>query len=186
MFDFSQNLEAVWPIKLCPIGHDTWRKEKFNVWWERNYSQLSHLPAKLCEQWVFRHWYNSPFSFVPLDTLSCDLVELNVEDIIESIHRETGGSLNPEFDRSVFEKPRTGGTTPTAEAFKNNGTWDYPIIVLTTPNGLKGSKTLYPDARKLLVEGHQRHRYLNTLHYFEDAPHGPHSVFLLSSPVTDL
>ena len=52
---------------------------------------------------------------------------------------------------------------PTARAL-DLGAWDYPIIVLETPSGIRNRREDLPDVRLMLVEGHQRHRYLAARH----------------------
>jgi hypothetical protein len=42
-----------------------------------------------------------------------------------------------------------------------------------------------PQVRYVIVEGHQRHRYLNALHELGMPPAGPHEVIVISSPIVD-
>jgi hypothetical protein len=71
-FDLDLAREPVWPIELRPIGEETAHKEPFRDWWQRHSYRLSHLPPDLAEQWIHRHWLNSPFAFLPLDDLLCE------------------------------------------------------------------------------------------------------------------
>jgi hypothetical protein len=64
------------------------------------------------------------------------------------------------------------------------GTWNYPIVVLQTPDGIRTKGGLVdPNVRYCLIEGHQRFRYLNalTVHGAAAAEHG---LFLLNSEAT--
>lgn len=183
MFDFTQELAAVWPERLAPVGEGTFDKEPFGDWWQRNYDELKHLQPELCEQWVYRHWKNSSFTFIPLDSLRCEELKMSTDEVLQRVHRELAGPLSPEFDRRVFEEPPLGGLHPTAQAFAELGTWDYPIVTLRTPNGFAGYTVQKHDIELVLVEGHQRHRYLSALQHFGDSPAGPHRVFAVSSPV---
>ena len=57
------------------------------------------------------------------------------------------------------------------------------MILLNTPNGIEDGGEQKADVRFVIVEGHQRHRYLNALHALGNPPKGPHKVFIVSSPV---
>jgi hypothetical protein len=183
MFAIRPERPPVWPERLKPVGEGGFDKEPFEEWWGRQETELGHLPAELCEQWIYRHWHYSPFAFLPLDNLVCEELSLFTPDIIDNVHREYGGELNPGFDRNVFERGTLGEPLPTAKAFLERGTWDYPIVVLRTPNGFAGFTRVSQNIRLVLVEGHQRHRYLNALAFFRAAPPGPHRVFVLDSPM---
>ena len=187
MFDFRKDYPRIWPDSLEPIGNDTWKKESFGDWWQRNRGNLSHLPSDLCEQWVYRHFAQTQFSFIPLGTLIVKTISLSLPDLFKEIHRELAYPLAPDYDRKVFENTSFNGKAhPTAQAFIEGGTWDYPIVTVSCPNGIISPR--FPNGRNeptlLLVEGHQRHRYLNALNYFGEAPEGPHKVFVLETPVT--
>lgn len=72
---------------------------------------------------------------------------------------------------------------PTVTPFERSGTWDYPIVVLETPNGFRDYGGAKPLAKYLLIEGHQRLRYLNALVAREETEHlqSDHCLFLLNS-----
>lgn len=55
------------------------------------------------------------------------------------------------------------------------------MVLLSTPNGIVVGGQVLPQVRLVIVEGHQRHRYLNALHALGMAPSGPHEVLILSS-----
>ncbi|MBI1236318.1 MAG: hypothetical protein GC188_06500 [Alphaproteobacteria bacterium] len=183
LFDFREFRDSVWPAHLVPVGEGEIEKEPFETWWLRNNAELANLASGICEQWIYRHWSHTQFNFLPLDSLRFEQIELSTDEILQSVHRELGCSLHPEFDRQVFERPIGGIPLQTARAFIETATWDFPIITLKTPNGFIGHQIASSEIKMVLVEGHQRHRYLNALHHFGDAPEGPHRVFSLSSPV---
>ncbi len=182
MFDLSKKLPAVWPDWLTPNGVGEPDKEDFDEWWARHSDTLPHLDPLLCEQWIHRHWTQSPFAFLQLDDLTCQSVKMAPDEIFGSIHREWAQTLNPKHDLSVFQQKIGGKKHPTAAAI-DDGTWDFPIITLSTPDGVRGLKGEFPEMKLVLVEGHQRHRYLHALYQFEKAPQGPHEVFVLESPI---
>lgn len=63
---------------------------------------LVHLPEDLCEQWIYRHWTYSPFSFLPLDGLAWERRLWSGEQLLASIHRAWGGELHPQFDFDTY------------------------------------------------------------------------------------
>lgn len=182
-FDLDHLPDLAWPEDFRPVGEATAGKEAFGHWWLRNHN-LHHLPEALCEQWVYRHWTGSPFSFIPLDTLECRCEAWDGERILRSIYRAWGGELHPQFDYETFQRDGGEGRLQTAVAL-DSGTWDYPMVLLATPNGIIDAGEARPDVRLVIVEGHQRHRYLNALHELGSPPAGPHEIFILSTPLTD-
>jgi hypothetical protein len=164
-----------WPAELAPDGED------FRAWWARHHHRLGHLHRRLVEQWVHRHWDTSPFRFIPLDTLSWRLGTWSAEKVLSSVVLLEAGVLDPEHDSECFAVAE--GRHPTVTGFQN-GSWDYPIVVLETPRGVRRCEGPEPCARFLLIEGRQRVRYLNVLTY-EEVRTGPHLVFVLRSPVTE-
>jgi hypothetical protein len=65
-----------------------------------------------------------------------------------------------------------------ANVMNSTGTWDYPIIILSTPKGMVDLGRPRPDVQFLLIEGHLRMRYLNALSKYGQ-PAYRHSVFVL-------
>lgn len=153
------------------------------MWWARNREMLAHLPRNLCEQCIYRHWTHSPFSFLPLDGLAWERRLWSGDELLASIHRAWGGELNPQFDHDAFQRRGGADRHPTAVAL-DEGTWDYPMVLLSTPFGVIDGGEVLPDVRLVIVEGHQRHRYLNALHDLGRAPAGPHETLILSTPLT--
>jgi hypothetical protein len=184
MLDLSRHLDPVWPDDLKPVGEGDIDKEEFETWWERNRLRLANLHRLIAEQWIYRHWTHSPFAFVPLESIRWELAEMTGDEVLARVRREFAGPLDPEFDYGVFQEKYLGRKLATSFAL-DQGTWDYPIITLRTPNGMRNHEGDFPDVRLVLLEGHQRHRYLNALHALGKAHAGPHKVFLLASPRAD-
>lgn len=102
-FDLDHLPDMRWSDDLRPVGEATSNKEAFAHWWQRN-RDLHHLPEDLCEQWIYRHWVNSPFSFIPLDTLHWQRAAWSDERVLSSIYRAWGGELQPQFDHNAFQR----------------------------------------------------------------------------------
>lgn len=172
---------SVWPEQLRPRDEGEFEKETFNQWWIRNGAKLRHLPPELCEQRIYRHWTHTRFRFLPLDNLSCERRWFAGEELLGSIYRAFGGDLHPQFDYKTFQRRGGEDRHPTAVAL-DSGSWDCPMVLLSTPNGIVDLGQNRPEVRHVIVEGHQRHRYLNALHMLGNPPIGPHEVFILTSP----
>src|SRR5688572_4769232 len=71
---------------LKPVG--TIEKEAFAPWWDRHGRELAHLHPQLAEQWIHRHWGDTEFMFLPIDTLRWELAEMEGEEILASVRRE--------------------------------------------------------------------------------------------------
>lgn len=182
-FDLDAVRETAWPAHLMPEGEgDRFDKEPFEAWWPRVQGELGHLPPRLCEQWIHRHWLGSPFRFLPLQTLSWREVTMTGEALMAGVQRAWGGGLDAAFDYATFQRRGGDDRHPTARAL-DDGTWDYPMVLLSTPAGIHIEGRDHADARLVIVEGHQRHRYLAALHALGRPPAGPHSVYILSSPI---
>jgi hypothetical protein len=106
--DLDVTRDASWPAHLVLRGEgDRFNKEPFEQWWSRVQGELGHLPAPLCEEWIYRHWPASPFRFLPLDSLAWSSVTLSGEALLARVYRACGGELDASFDYEVFQ--RRGG-----------------------------------------------------------------------------
>lgn len=186
-FDLDLHRETSWPTGLKPIGEGGYidEKETFEAWWERHKATLHNLPPDLCEQWIYKHWEHSFFSFIPLDTLTFTRERWDGDRLLSSIYRASGDGLDPEYDYEVFQRDGGEDRHQTAKAL-DNGTWDYPMVLLSTPYGVVNMGEERRDVRLVIVEGHQRHRYLNALHKRGTPPEGPHEVIIIFSPLVGL
>ena len=181
MLDICYNKLPNWPEHLKPIGEGTFDKEVFEIWWGRHKESFQHLDSRILEQWVHRHWHCSPYSFVPLATLKSTLISMSPSEIIKATFNRCDEYKNPDYDYSAFHGAHfENGKHPTALAL-DEGEWDFPIIMIHTPNGFL-SRELKMQNEYLLIEGHQRVRYANALmHRGVDLI--PQKVFLLESPI---
>jgi len=183
-FDLNIEREPAWSEKLRPHGEGSFEKEDFATWWNRNEQQLSHLPPDLCEQWVFRHWHYSPFAFLPLESLSYERKVWDGVTLLGSVYRAWGGKLDAQFDYETFQRGGGEDRQQTAKAI-DSGTWDYPMVLLATPHGIKEGGEYLSPVHHVIVEGHQRHRYMNALHARGIPPSGPHETIVITSPLVE-
>jgi hypothetical protein len=176
LFDTSGSTATAWDEALKPDGYGTSQHEPFETWRKRNHLILAHLHPKIVEQWVYKHWTRSPYRHLPLSQLSWRQEAWATERILSKVFiREAFGPLEPSCDYKAFHgKKREPGLT-----MDTTGTWNYPIVVLKTPNGVKDDWKTLPGVRYCLIEGHQRMRYLNALNVRRECA-SEHSVFVLS------
>ena len=112
--------------------------------------------------------------FLDLDRLSWRLERWKGDRIIRDVHARWD-TMDADWDHRIFFER----SMPTGRPFEATGTWDFPIIVLETPKGIKEVTGMMPEIRYLLIEGHLRRRCLNAvMSKGEAAPE--HELFVMS------
>ena len=178
MLDLATDYRSVWPADLEPIGYDTDNLESFGDWWERHQPRLEHLHPQICEQWVHRHFATAFCRFLPLEALKWRMEVLPTGELLKSVCPEFAKRFDPEIDYAQLHGDLAFTKCATAEAL-DNGTWDYPIIALETPEGVVSSAGERPDVRLVLIEGHSRYKYLNALSALGKPVNDCHEFFVL-------
>lgn len=178
MFNFAKGYPRAWPDDLKPLGFETENQESFDDWWERHSERLANLHPLICEQWVYRHFPTSLGDFLPLEDLKWRRENIPAGELLASVYPEFSKKYDPEFDYEQLHGDLAFPKSSTAEAL-DTGTWDYPIIVLHTPKGIISSKGVMPEIRLVLIEGHQRYRYLNALYALGKKLNETHELFIL-------
>lgn len=179
-----------WPSRLQPVGESTLEKEPFSTWYARNKAGLEHLDPRILEQWVYKHWIYSPYTGLPLDTLTSTIeiwksskliAEVGFIDEINVITRgdELGGSDGVEFLARFVH--RDGRTFEPGTTMSSTGTWNFPILVIESPGGFWVNGFDFPSWRYWLIEGHLRFRYLRALHV-AGLPDRDHEVLFVRYP----
>lgn len=169
MIDLGSGTE--WEERLKPIQVGPLDDEPFSAWWGRHSEEFKHLDPQVLEQWVHRHWRRSPFRRLPLSQLRSRRETWSTEQILRGVYNDD--IIEPKHDFQVFAEGYIGKT------MLLRGTWDCPMLILSTPEGFKDQKGEHPDARFRLIEGHRRFRFLNALAHRRQAC-GPHEVLIIS------
>lgn len=175
--------QTAWPDELQPFRPNEYDKEPFQSWWNRCHTRLVHLPQAVCEQWIYRHWEETGYSFLPLEYLSCQLDQWETDRILASIGIWDEGLITDEGHKYCsaawdYEVVREKGGEP-LETMEKAGTWNIPIIVLHSESGFDTFRGPRPDIHYWLIEGHKRIRCLNALvHYGNLADN--HQLYILS------
>ncbi|MET4103129.1 hypothetical protein ABIE58_002566 [Roseovarius sp. MBR-78] len=170
---------SVWNSTLKAKEHSRFDLESFDSWWKRNYAIISHLNKEICEQWIYKYGPDHPHSYLELDKVSWTQEMWTPEHFVQSVRSATDNRLAPEFDYEVFNRDGFN-THPTATAL-NLGSWDFAPIVLYTPGGFLDRYRAMQNYEYLLIEGHQRRRYLNAL-VAQGQQLSEQRVFVLISP----
>ena len=80
---------------------------------------------------------------------------LPTRELLKSVVPEFSKRFEPEVDYPLMHGDLSFPKSDTAIAFES-GTWDYPVIALSTPQGIVSSTGEKPDVRLVLIEGHSR------------------------------
>jgi hypothetical protein len=162
----KQNLE--WP-----------HSEPFDEWWHRCKALVGHLHPMVAEQWIYKYWDRSPYCYLPIENLAWTEQRWSNEIIINDVFvTPNWGPHNAEHDFEVYQKDRRFKDIPPFNFLRQNQTWDIPIVVLRTPDGVRSREKILP-AKYCLIEGHVRIRALKAWHGRGSlAPE--HSVFVLT------
>jgi hypothetical protein len=177
IFDTRGHLASAWDESLRPVGYETAKKEPFETWRKRHERKLANLHPDIVEQWVYKHWTSSPYKNLPIEDLTWRRETWNTDRILNDVFRRWPSKpLQPEFDYKTFH----GKDFEPALTMDKTGTWNYPIVILETPDGVRTSSSILPNVTHCLIEGHQRVRYLNALRSRGECA-DKHLVFILSS-----
>ena len=178
IFDTRGHSASAWDESLMPAGFGTAQKERVEDWKKRNNRTLAHLHPTISEQWIYRHWTSSPYKNLPIEGLTWRQEKWKTDKILDEVFRRwPSGPLEPECDYDVFH----GKAFEPALTMDRTGSWNIPIVILETPEGVRTSSGTVPNVRYCLIEGHQRVRYLNALKFRGECA-GEHLVFIVSSP----
>jgi len=142
IFDTSGHSASVWDQSLEPVGNGTAQKEPFTTWWRRNGSKLAHLNPMIAEQLIYRHWTASPYKNLPIEQLFWRQEAWETDRILNEVFRRWPSEpLQPEFDYEVFH----GKKSEPALTMDKTKTWNYPIVILETPDGVRTSSSRKDD-----------------------------------------
>lgn len=163
MFDVREFEEEIWPECLMQIGYGGhyYELESYEDWFERTATKLNHLHPEICEQWIFRHWFQSSFSFIPLEGLTWREERWCPEKFLHLVSALDRRAFDPDNDYN--ESQGVGGVKTDTALALDNGEWDYAPILIETPNGSINEIGQESPEPYLLIEGHKRRRYLNAL-----------------------
>jgi hypothetical protein len=144
--------EGRWDASLEPVRDPETGVESFDAWWHRCNSAVGHLHPMIAEQWIYRHWRETSYGYLPLEKLRWTTEQWRTVDIIREVYVKAATPRCPESD---FRNFQTEEGEP-IKSFYTFGTWNYPIVVIRTPDGVRIFERHIPDVRFCLIEGHKR------------------------------
>lgn len=171
---------STWCELLKPRGEGEGCKEEFGPWWSRNEKYLSNLDPLVAEQWIYRHWTGTPYRCIPLSPLTCKRERWSTDKILSKVGNQRKKYWDVQFD---YTQLNSHSNEP-ARSMNETGTWNYPIVILKTPNGVQSNEGVFRNVFYWLIEGHQRMRYLNAAQHFR-ALNSEHEVFVLDLKISD-
>ena len=135
--DSDREYECAWSPQLRPSGEGTFDKETFDQWWRKAKPFIPHLHPQIAEQWIYKHWTNSPYCYLPLQNLDWRCEKWKTDAIFRDIFvRPSFGPNQPESDFKFFADRNYSGREPW-KTIRSTGSWNYPIVVILTPDGLR-------------------------------------------------
>jgi len=179
VIDLQTGKDLAWDSDLQPRNWGSGRTsdvETFPNWWARVGSRLSNLEPRIAEQWVYRHWRFSLYRHLPLEGIQWKLEEWKTTDILKQCVESPECDLDDPDNALEQISCYPGEPARTMDA---TGTWNIPIIIMHTPDGVLANNGVRDEVRYWLIEGHTRVRYLNALHVIGQES-GIHQVFVLT------
>jgi len=96
----------------------------------------------IAEQLIYRHWTASPYKNLPIEQLFWRQEAWETDRILNEVFRRWPSEpLQPEFDYEVFH----GKKSEPALTMDKTKTWNYPIVILETPDGVRTSSSRKDD-----------------------------------------
>ncbi len=139
---------------IAPMGD-----EPFSPWYARCAHVIPEVPKNVAEQWIHRHWGNSPFQGLDLLSMQFKREVWQLSDILEinvSSHWRSG-RINA-AEETILEDSFLG------KYMTRHRTWPEPVIVSPSTEELPPYLVQDTNAPTLL-EGHVRLTYLHVLNY---------------------
>jgi hypothetical protein len=96
---------------------------------------INNLHPMIAEQWIYRHWKHSPYCYLPIERLRWRQEEWDVATVRNVFVRPDFGFDNPEQDFAIFHTKQFEKAEP-HKSLNLIGTWNYPIVVMHTPDGI--------------------------------------------------
>jgi hypothetical protein len=147
-----------YPDHLIPERFDTWDKEPFQTWWKRAQAHFPNVPRNVARQWIYRHWSQSRYRWLPTSGAVFTLERWQPQQITDiKIHREG----DPPYDQwgdhllSLAQRPKGYRYRPSV-VMAHRHCWPAPPIVLDHTAPLPFATDDDFPGGYVLVEGNRR------------------------------
>lgn len=104
MLDLRSSNPIAWDKALKPWGEGSLDKEPFPAWWRRHRALFPHLPDRVLEQWVYKHWNHSPYCHLPLARLLCRTEEWTTRRFLSDVRCGWDTDIHAEGNYEMFSK----------------------------------------------------------------------------------
>jgi hypothetical protein len=147
-----------YPEQLAPIGNGTSGKEPFQAWWGRVSEHYPTVPKNVARQWIWRHWQQSDFCWLPTKGSRFELARWQPEEIeVIKIWREGKNKYEDwgDYLLSLATRPKNLRYA-VAEIMFRRRRWPAPPIVLDNRNSIDFAPWKDLPVGFVLVEGNRR------------------------------
>jgi hypothetical protein len=134
--------------RLAPRYH-----EAFSSWWARVRQSLPNVPEDVAQQWIHRHWGQSPYEWLPLRSLVFSEETWPLNRMLDTVAGRVGHE-----ERHWGNAPLEIPSSWLGNSVSRLGTW--PVRVVVFDNSSAALPEFHPAQ---LLEGHTRLGYLRTL-----------------------
>ncbi len=160
-------------------------KTPFHEWWPNVKHAFQNVPETVAENWLHRHWGQSPFSWIPSQSYAFSMEEFpsnNLPDVLNRMHDYEEGSQKA-LDQGKFicgdhpVRPWRHEPLWLVQYMRDHHSFPSPIIVLdNSDNHLATTAEISEVANGcpiglILIEGHRRHQiglYLHSISQLQD------------------
>ncbi len=149
-----------YPKRLSPLNQagDLEEKEPFVPWWERVNAYLPNVPKNVARQWLWRHWGQSDFGWLPTHNVHFQLLEYSPTQIAEvKFWRRTEDELLG-YGRHMLNLANRPGRFPLSlnRIIARTHRWPAPPIIWDRNKSHPAEPWDDLEEGHNLVEGHKR------------------------------
>lgn len=148
-----------YPPHLSPFPNlESANREQFQTWWTRVRSNFPMMPKNVARQWLWRHWKESEFGYLPSADSRFSLQKWTTDDLLSMKIRGAKPGEYVEWGQHLLQRRNWPADFRYGlpGIMKRRGVWPCPIIALVhdgrfSESGIRGLPT-----GNVLIEGNRR------------------------------
>jgi hypothetical protein len=146
-----------YPEHLRPIEQRPFDREPFSMWWSRAQPHFSSVPRNVGRQWIYQHWGNSGYGWLPSRGATFALQTWQPTDVYSlAVDQVTSNECWANWgDQLLANAKEAKEFVPLLSIMKRRMRWPAPPIVLDNRRPNSGRLGDLPKSY-VLVEGHRR------------------------------
>jgi hypothetical protein len=147
-----------YPETLGPLVPAPFQKEPFPTWWARAQSHFAIVPRNVARQWLWRHWGQSEYGWLPTRGAHFALQVWSPSEVYSlAVHRVESNERWAKWGSDMLKRADLPKNQryPLYSIMKRRKRWPTPPIVLDNRIPIESPCSDLPAAF-VLVEGHQR------------------------------